>query len=384
MAKAEPFLAYQEVLRSHTKPGTGVISLRGLGVKAEVENSTLSRATSKPGYQISRDVAKRLYPLVPGLEAAMAFDFGMTPGEAGQPAPLHGPGIVWLRPDQLLRWEKNPRKTFAPEDIEGLAVSILERGVLQNLTVREFSEGKPAFGYQIGAGERRWRAAQHLVQTGRKPADEAFLPCRIIQAKDEEFLAIAILENLQRVEVPPLEEAEGLAALQEMNPKYWSTLALADKLGKSEGYVLQRLQLARKLAPEAKTALQDGTLTFDKARQLVRVAPEIQTRVVEKMRAGDRHLLGTTDLFNKELDYHAAIAPKPQADRPPPPAGADMSEDDDTPSPKRASLSLPGSGWTFSPAKGRKIVIHAADEETQASILTALEKACPTALKDAA
>lgn len=315
MPKKPAFLPYQQAIIAHRDAGN---SLRAIGRASGVDIKQLSRVVNEPGYIMAPTVAMRLFDHVPNLLPAYTGDTGVDIRPAGAPGPSQpastGPrDIVMLRPDQLVPWEKNPRKTFGAEEISQLADNIAERGVLQNLIVR-----KQGDAYEIGGGERRWRACSLLVKEGRKHPNEAFIPCRIVEAADEELLSLAIIENLQRVEVSPLEEAEGFATLYDFNPKYWSAEKIAQRVSKSAGFVQQRLRLARSLIGPAKDALREGRLTFDKARMLSRQDKTLQTRVIEMLgedRAG-RHLRGTTEEFTKHVEYMAALPGKEPSAQP--------------------------------------------------------------------
>src|SRR5213594_2968034 len=121
-----------------------------------------------------------------------------------------------------------PRKHFAPDKLAELADSIKARGLLQPIIVRRVESG-----YQLLAGERRFRAAQ-LAGLDKLPA--------LIRAADDP-LEVALIENLQREDLSPLEEAEGLATLIERHG--YSHQALAELLGKSRPYVSNTLALTR-------------------------------------------------------------------------------------------------------------------------------------------
>src|SRR5436309_6209092 len=131
-----------------------------------------------------------------------------------------------------------PRKRFAPDKLAELADSIKARGLLQPIIVRRVESG-----YQLLAGERRFRAAQ-LAGLDKLPA--------LIRAADDP-LEVALIENLQREDLSPLEEAEGLATLIERHG--YSHQALAELLGKSRPYVSNTLALTR-LPDPVKTDLQ--------------------------------------------------------------------------------------------------------------------------------
>jgi ParB family transcriptional regulator, chromosome partitioning protein len=124
---------------------------------------------------------------------------------------------------------EQPRRYFAEDKLAELAASILERGLLQPIVVRRRAEG----GYQLLAGERRFRAAQ-LAGLDRLPA---------VVREGGDALEIALIENLQREDLGPLEEAEALAVLVDRHG--YSHREIADLLGKSRPYVSNTLALTR-------------------------------------------------------------------------------------------------------------------------------------------
>jgi ParB family chromosome partitioning protein len=142
---------------------------------------------------------------------------------------------------------EQPRRYFAEDKLAELAVSILERGLLQPIVVRRRAEG----GYQLLAGERRFRAAQ-LAGLDRLPA---------VVREGGDALEIALIENLQREDLGPLEEAEALAALVERHG--YSHREIADLLGKSRPYVSNTLALTR-LPEPVKTDLYQEGRTFSR------------------------------------------------------------------------------------------------------------------------
>lgn len=157
----------------------------------------------------------------------------------------------------------NPRHTFDPERLKELAASIEQKGVIEPLIVRT----RPGFGQlEIVAGERRYRAAKSV---GLKQ-----LPVIIRTLTDVEVLELMAIENLQRDDLHPLEEADGYAALMKADRAY-TPKAIAAKIGKSERYVQQRLQLAT-LQPEVKKAFLANHLTAGHADLISRLKPEDQ------------------------------------------------------------------------------------------------------------
>ena len=137
---------------------------------------------------------------------------------------------------------EQPRRYFAEDKLAELAASILERGLLQPIVVRRRAEG----GYQLLAGERRFRAAR-LAGLDRLPA---------VVRDGGDALEIALIENLQREDLQPLEEAEALAALVDRHG--YSHREIADLLGKSRPYVSNTLALTRLPEPVKADLYREG------------------------------------------------------------------------------------------------------------------------------
>jgi ParB family chromosome partitioning protein len=159
--------------------------------------------------------------------------------------------IELLRPNP-----RNPRRIFSDAELDGLAASIRERGIVQPIVARALRG--PAEGYEIIAGERRWRAAQR--------AGLHEVPVVVIEATDEEALEFAIIENVQRSDLNALEEAEGYRVLSEEFHR--SQDEIADTVGKSRSHVANTLRLL-KLAEPIKAYIHAGKLTAGHARMLV-------------------------------------------------------------------------------------------------------------------
>ena len=152
-----------------------------------------------------------------------------------------------------------PRREFDPEAMQALADSIAEHGLIQPLTVREASGGY----YQIIAGERRWRAAR---QAGLKE-----IPVLIIEADDRKVMELALVENLQREDLNPMEEAAGYQTLMD---EYALTQAeIAQKVGRSRPAVANALRLLS-LSDELAELVRNGTLSPGHARALLGVKSE--------------------------------------------------------------------------------------------------------------
>ena len=151
---------------------------------------------------------------------------------------------------------RNPRRVFKDEDLQELADSIRERGIIQPIVVRTVAGAVDA--YEIVAGERRWRAAQ---QAGLHE-----VPIHLVEVGDREALELAIIENVQRADLNPLEEAMGYNELIEQFG--YSQADMAKVIGKSRSHVANTLRLL-KLSDRVQSYLRDGQLTAGHARALL-------------------------------------------------------------------------------------------------------------------
>ena len=157
--------------------------------------------------------------------------------------------------EQLAPGPFQPRRRFDQEDLRELAESVREQGVIQPILVRRAPDGDK---YQIIAGERRWRAAQ-LAQLHE-------VPVLIREFDDQTAMEIAIVENVQRRDLTPLEEAEGYRRLIEEYSHSQDDIARA--VGKSRSHVANTLRLLN-LPEEVRALLEDGQLTAGHARALL-------------------------------------------------------------------------------------------------------------------
>ena len=151
---------------------------------------------------------------------------------------------------------RNPRRAFADAELEELAASVRERGIIQPIIVRPLRSVDDEF--EIIAGERRWRAAQ------RAALHE--VPVVVIEATDAEALQLAIIENVQRADLNALEEAEGYRALIDEFDN--SQDEIARIVGKSRSHVANTLRLL-KLSDAVKAHIRGGRLTAGHARMLI-------------------------------------------------------------------------------------------------------------------
>lgn len=198
-----------------------------------------------------------------------------------------------------------PRKEFDEAGIEELAASIRQHGVLQPLLVRETRNG-----YQLIAGERRWRAA--------KRAELATVPCRVMELDDRSVCEASIEENLKRRDLNPLEKAE---AFKEYLTHFDSTIEeLAKHLSMSRSAVSNTLRLLD-LAPPVREALKAGVITGGHARSLLSLSQsqqwdmckriQLEALSVRKTEQAVRELLNPETADNATASEAKATKPKP-------------------------------------------------------------------------
>lgn len=175
--------------------------------------------------------------------------------------------VTMLPITEIVRGSWQPRLHFDETGIDELARSIQQHGLIQPITVRAHGEH-----YEIVAGERRWRACLKLQLLS--------IPCLVIHATDEQALAIALIENLQRQELNPIEEAQALQRLLEefsLNHQQISEI-----LGQSRAHITNQLRLLN-LEPEVKNLLIKKFISPGHARCLLGLEPHTQLELAEKI-----------------------------------------------------------------------------------------------------
>jgi len=150
---------------------------------------------------------------------------------------------------------RNPRRTFSDAELDELAASIREHGIIQPIIVRKPDTGD---NFEIVAGERRWRAAQR--------ANQHDVPIVVVEATDAQALEFAIIENVQRADLNAIEEAAGYQAL--MDEFHHSQDDVAQIVGKSRSHVANLVRLL-KLSEPVKALVKSGALSAGHARQLI-------------------------------------------------------------------------------------------------------------------
>ncbi|MDR2687775.1 MAG: ParB/RepB/Spo0J family partition protein [Oscillospiraceae bacterium] len=205
--------------------------------------------------------------------------------------------VLMLSPDEILPNRYQPRREFDARELQGLAESIRENGILQPLTVRRSQGGC----YELIAGERRLRAAQL--------AGLETLPCLLAQASDERSAVLALVENLQRQDLGFFEEAEGIARLMETCA--FTQEQMAKSLGLAPSTLSNKLRLL-KLSPETRAEIHGAGLAERHARALLRLE-EPQRRQVLRTVIEKRLNVQETD---KLIDALLTAAPPKRQRRP--------------------------------------------------------------------
>ena len=222
-------------------------------------------------------------------------------GELNEQTQVPAEGTVTLPLQKIEPNPLQPRKHFDPEELASLAESIQMHGIIQPLTVRKMPSGF----YQIIAGERRWRAARQ--------AGLSDVPVVIIEADDKKAMELALIENLQRADLNPIEEALGY---QELMVTYEMTQEqAAARVGKSRPAVANALRLLS-LNPEVLELVKDGTLSAGHARALLPIKNETQQLAIAQRVIAQGLSVRQTEALGKRLCKAAVPQPvkPPQVD----------------------------------------------------------------------
>ena len=217
-----------------------------------------------------------------GLDALLGDEFTNEPEVKSS---------LFLPISQVESCAAQPRKQFDPDALADLADSIRQHGIILPLTVRKLQSGY----YQIIAGERRWRAA--------RMAGLSQVPVVVIEADDRKAMELAMIENLQREDLNPMEEAEGYRTLME---QYGLTQEeTSQRVGKSRSAVANALRLLH-LSDEVRALVEEGKLSGGHARALVPLTAELQKKAAAVIIKDDLSVR-QTELLVKKL-----TADKPQ------------------------------------------------------------------------
>ena len=196
-------------------------------------------------------------------------------------------GVMTLPITDVENNSGQPRKNFDPEALAQLADSIRQHGILQPLTVRKLDSGY----YQIIAGERRWRAARMAG------LDE--VPVIVIEADDKTAAELAMIENLQREDLNPMEEAAGYRTLIDL---YGMTQEeAAERVGKSRSAVANALRLLD-LSEPVRAFVEEGKLTAGHARALITLPADLQERTAREVMDGGLSVRQTERLAKQRME----------------------------------------------------------------------------------
>lgn len=219
------------------------------------------------------------------LSSDRTIDLGLEPSEVDLDSIVSGP--------------MQPRTHFDEASLEGLAESIRSHGIVQPLLVRR-RDG----GYELIAGERRWRAA--------KLAGLSRVPVVVKEVPDESLLEIALIENIQRENLNPIEEAQAYKKLIETVGL--TQEALASRVGRDRSYITNYLRLLR-LPEDLQQLVKEGRLSTGHARTLLALThPDLQRRLARQIIDGGLSVRATEQLVHKateEKPARAATAPHP-------------------------------------------------------------------------
>ncbi len=219
-----------------------------------------------------------------GLNKGLGKGLGALLGDAALQTQESGSLVLPL--SQVEPGLKQPRKRFEPESLNDLADSIRLHGVLQPLTVRRLASGY----YQIIAGERRWRAA--------KLAGLKEVPAVIIEADDRKVMEIGLIENLQREDLNPMEEALGYASLVEEHGL--TQEEAAHRVGKSRPAVANALRLLA-LPDSVRHLLEEGQISAGHGRAILAVPTALGQKELAKRVLKDGMSVRQTEAMAKRL-----------------------------------------------------------------------------------
>ncbi len=205
-------------------------------------------------------------------------------------------GTTYLPISSVENNSAQPRKVFDDAALGQLAESIAQHGIIQPLTVRKLNSGY----YQIIAGERRWRAA--------RLAGLSEVPVIVIEADDRKVAELAMIENLQREDLNPIEEAAGFRTL--ISQYHMTQEEAASRVGKSRSAVTNALRLLE-LESAVQKLVQEGTLSAGHARALVVLPATLQIRAADAIVAGGLSVRQTEALVKR-----LSAGEKPEKEQP--------------------------------------------------------------------
>ena len=196
--------------------------------------------------------------------------------------------------DKIVPNRYQPRREFSDDSIKELAETLDKDGLLQPIVVREDGEDH----YEIIAGERRYRAAKSL--------NWETIPAIVNNMNDDQAASLALIENLQREDLNPIDEAKAYTNLMKLNDL--TQTALAKDMGKSQSYVANKLRLL-KLDDDVQKALIEGKITARHGRALLNLSNDDQERVLKEIEDKGLNVKQTEEIAK---DVDAYFNPKPR------------------------------------------------------------------------
>lgn len=196
--------------------------------------------------------------------------------------------------DKIVPNRYQPRREFSDDSIKELAETLDKDGLLQPIVVRENGEDQ----YEIIAGERRYRAAKSL--------NWETIPAIVNNMNDDQAASLALIENLQREDLNPIDEAKAYTNLMKLNDL--TQTALAKDMGKSQSYVANKLRLL-KLDDDVQKALIEGKITARHGRALLNLSDDDQERVLKEIEEKGLNVKQTEEIAK---DVNAYFNPKPK------------------------------------------------------------------------
>ncbi|AEA32710.1 nucleoid occlusion protein [Lactobacillus amylovorus] len=196
--------------------------------------------------------------------------------------------------DKIVPNRYQPRREFSDDSIKELAETLDKDGLLQPIVVREDGEDH----YEIIAGERRYRAAKSL--------NWETIPAIVNNMNDDQAASLALIENLQREDLNPIDEAKAYTNLMKLNDL--TQTALAKDMGKSQSYVANKLRLL-KLDDDVQKALIEGKITARHGRALLNLSNDDQERVLKEIEDKGLNVKQTEEIAK---DVDAYFNPKPK------------------------------------------------------------------------
>ena len=236
-------------------------------------------------------MATKRQSLGKGLDALLgiAEDVNVNQGMGADSAPLVDGKLQQLPVELLQRGQYQPRRDFNADSLQELADSIASQGLIQPIVVRALDQGN----YEIIAGERRWRAAQLAG------IDE--IPAIVREISDQATIAMALIENIQREDLNPVEESQALIRLQDEFKL--TQQQVAEAVGKSRSAVTNLMRLAA-LQPLVQQQLERGDIELGHAKCLLALEGELQTQAARTV-ASEGLTVRQTEVLIKKLQSPA-------------------------------------------------------------------------------